>query len=500
MIDGAVRNVKDFGAVGDGVANDTAAIQAAVDATSAAGGGTVYFPAGTYSVSNGNPGATSWDNEVAIWVKTDNIHLLGAGRGATKIRLANSGEAHVIKFGQRVDVSISVSNCSVKSMEIDGNRANQATPTALDDHWGGVDVASGCSQVILNDLYVHDTTYYAIGFQQNDFSDCAITNVFAENTGADGIDWKDRDGLNVRNIISNVSVSNFGLVAGLSQQAGINPRGGIQINNVNVYGFSGDREGIRIEGGVTASNPNGTILDNFIVQASDQGTTRGVNLNVGGGFPQNVTVSNGRVFGCNGNIVVFSFRNQLNNLYAFGGGSGLRIATGGSQNLISNVTCLECDDGLLIESGENIFSNVLLRGNDYGVRILAGAVNNVIAGGYCTNNTTANLDDAGTGTSVVKVVGIFTDSTGSASVEIDSIGEKTITIPHNLSATPELKNVSLTLQRDTNVTDFEIVPPYVYLADGSNIYCKVLVTTASATVGAEITLIAQAVIKKADRW
>jgi len=44
-------SVKDFGAVGDGVTDDTAAIQAAIDAVFAAGGGDIFLPAGVYLVS-----------------------------------------------------------------------------------------------------------------------------------------------------------------------------------------------------------------------------------------------------------------------------------------------------------------------------------------------------------------------------------------------------------------------------------------------------------------
>lgn len=47
-----IKNVKDFGAIGDGITNDTAAIQAAVNWTAGANRGTIYFPIGSYVVSS----------------------------------------------------------------------------------------------------------------------------------------------------------------------------------------------------------------------------------------------------------------------------------------------------------------------------------------------------------------------------------------------------------------------------------------------------------------
>jgi len=61
-----IVSVKDFGAVGDGVADDTAAIQAAIDSLTS--GGVIIFPKGKYLVSS------------TITINTPNIHLKGTGK------------------------------------------------------------------------------------------------------------------------------------------------------------------------------------------------------------------------------------------------------------------------------------------------------------------------------------------------------------------------------------------------------------------------------------
>lgn len=48
VMSAAVHNVKDYGAKGDGTTIDSKAVNAAIDAAVAQGGGTVYFPAGDY--------------------------------------------------------------------------------------------------------------------------------------------------------------------------------------------------------------------------------------------------------------------------------------------------------------------------------------------------------------------------------------------------------------------------------------------------------------------
>ncbi len=51
LLDNATASVKSFGAAGDGIADDTAEIQAAINYVVSVGGGTVFFPPGTYLTS-----------------------------------------------------------------------------------------------------------------------------------------------------------------------------------------------------------------------------------------------------------------------------------------------------------------------------------------------------------------------------------------------------------------------------------------------------------------
>lgn len=70
-------NVRDYGAYGDGVHDDTTAIQAAINAVPA-DGGTVYFPAGIYNITSG---LTVGNGSSAGPSSIHNVFLRGDGTG-----------------------------------------------------------------------------------------------------------------------------------------------------------------------------------------------------------------------------------------------------------------------------------------------------------------------------------------------------------------------------------------------------------------------------------
>lgn len=87
-----VANVKDYGAAGDGVTDDQPFIQAAIDTLLAAGGGTLYFPPGTYKIN----GQLLIDLSANVTRFGGRIHILGAGMPATCIKA--TGAFAAIRF------------------------------------------------------------------------------------------------------------------------------------------------------------------------------------------------------------------------------------------------------------------------------------------------------------------------------------------------------------------------------------------------------------------
>ena len=112
-----VYDVTSYGAQGDGTTDDSNAIQAAVDAASSRGGGTVVFPAGTFRVTRG----------ITIYSR---IVLRGAGMSTTVIRKSNGGGRYPVLrspgYEPGIENPVEISNWSLQNITLDGNKAGGA--------------------------------------------------------------------------------------------------------------------------------------------------------------------------------------------------------------------------------------------------------------------------------------------------------------------------------------------------------------------------------------
>jgi polygalacturonase len=198
----AMFNIRDYGAKGDKIANDSPAIQAAIDACHQAGGGEVIVPAGNYfsgQVVMKSDVTLNLENGATIWESGDIKDFSPNPRkGEHGYWLAATNEENIVLCGDGRIVGTGQDEL--------GRRAGAAKiPNPA--HRFGIIHFTGCRNVRLREVNIRDSEAHAVVFTEckNVFVDgvTIVNNYFRVNT--DGID---------PDSCTNVFISNCYIVAG----------------------------------------------------------------------------------------------------------------------------------------------------------------------------------------------------------------------------------------------------------------------------------------------
>lgn len=406
-----------------GTTDTTKGFVEAVAYQNSLGGGDVRVLRGVHIVTDQSVNPSTWDDRVCIHILVNNIRIVG-DVGAV-LKLGDSENAHIVKLGARADSDmglVSVSDCGVFEIEIDGNRANQTLPTASDFHNAGVSVSDGCLRAVLDELYIHDTIYYGIGFQREAHKNCLVRNTRIEDTGADGIDCKNDDGTGYGNRIEGLYVKRFGLALdGLATpQAGIDLRSGWSLGEHSVTDWQAPLNGtpasqlglvgVRV---LKDADSNFNALDHTTVSngyvepsAETVGTSpiqkmQGLRIDA-----LSIAVSKMSLNKCGEAARISQRECGLEACYATNGIDGFILDEGVNGTNGDQITMSACvargNSGTGFEVGANLFNVSLIgctsRGNDIGLDVESGATDTRIIGGSVFSNTTTDILDNGTNT------------------------------------------------------------------------------------------------------
>lgn len=161
------RNVRDYGAFGDGLHDDTAAIQAAINSLPSTGG-IVTIPAGTYLV------------DTTKRINLRSLMLLSLASGAVlKAKTSSVSRAYLLNLRDLRDVEIA-------GGQLVGERDTHRYVSGGTDEWNHGMAINGCSRVTVRDIRISKCTGDGISIGGAS-SDVAIANIVATQCRRQGL-------------------------------------------------------------------------------------------------------------------------------------------------------------------------------------------------------------------------------------------------------------------------------------------------------------------------
>lgn len=167
-------DARQYGAVGDGAADETAAIQAAIDAAAAAGGGLVLLPAGTFIFSQGSVAG------YGLVVKTG-VRLRGLGEGVTVLKVKSGS----VEWTAHIRFAPGVTDAAIESLTLDCNKSEQSGTSK----GNGIAGSDRCERIKVHDVEIENCDRRSLVTNLDDT--LSVTTDWAQ-------DWDIR-GVSVRN-------------------------------------------------------------------------------------------------------------------------------------------------------------------------------------------------------------------------------------------------------------------------------------------------------------
>ena len=339
--------VKDFGATGDGVSDDTAAFVKAFAAVSAYGGGVVYVPPGRYRVSK-------------LFVPAGCV-LTGAGT-ASWIQLLDDSNATMLNI---VGADVTVSN-----LQLDGNASGQSNTSALND---AVGIFAPAQRVRIHDCWIHD----AIGYQVVAFpgcSDIVVARNIVSGGAEEGIECQGSSDFRAVGNLVQGSGKNGIYVWSNTAQGGTCGSAAIAGNVVSDWSrTSFGWGGIVVDDGATDVSITGNAL------AGTPGTGTGIAVSSEGPPPQRVAVTGNAVASTNVGVRVRNSRHTAV--------SGNAVSDTGAEGIqVWNAV-----------TGISVAGNVVDRSGTAGVQIINASDFSVRANVVRSSGRATNVEQDATG-------------------------------------------------------------------------------------------------------